>query len=282
MEKRRLGKTGEKLTMVGFGGIAVKDVTAKEASEVVGRAVEERGINYFDVAPSYGNAEQMLGPALRPYRDRVFLACKTGKRTAPEAKQELHESLARLQTDHLDLYQLHAVTTPEDVKTILGSGGALETFIQARDAGLVRYLGFSAHSEEAALALMDAFDFDTILFPINWVTWYEGHFGAPVIEKAREKDMGILALKTMAKRAWKEGEERRWSKTWYSPVDTFEEALQAVRFTFSRPVTAGPSPGHPELLWWMCDAVDQFKPLSPAEEAELAQKARGLQPIFEH
>lgn len=280
MEKRRLGNTGEMLSVVGFGGIVVMNVTPEEASQYVTAAVEERGVNYFDVAPTYGNAEERLGPALEPYRDDVFLACKTGKRTAEEAEAELHQSLDRLRTDHFDLYQLHAVKTDEDVETILGPSGALETFVKARDQGLVRYLGFSAHSEEAALALIDAFDFDTILFPINWVCWLKAGFGPRVIEAASAKDMGILALKTLAKRRWKEGEQRRWSKTWYSPVDTFEEARDAFRFTFSRPVTAGPSPGHFELLNWMCDAADQLVPLTSELELELAEKAEGLEPIF--
>jgi len=280
VEKRRLGNTGEMLSVVGFGGIVVMNVTPEEASQYVTAAVEERGVNYFDVAPTYGNAEERLGPALEPYRDDVFLACKTGKRTAEEAEAELHQSLDRLRTDHFDLYQLHAVKTDEDVETILGPSGALETFVKARDQGLVRYLGFSAHSEEAALALIDAFDFDTILFPINWVCWLKAGFGPRVIEAASAKDMGILALKTLAKRRWKEGEQRRWSKTWYSPVDTFEEARDAFRFTFSRPVTAGPSPGHFELLNWMCDAADQLVPLTSELELELAEKAEGLEPIF--
>jgi predicted aldo/keto reductase-like oxidoreductase len=217
---------------------------------------------------------------LEPYRDGVFLACKTGKRTAQEAEQELHQSLERLRTDHLDLYQLHAVKTDEDVRTILGPGGALETFVKARDQGLVRYLGFSAHSEEAALALIEAFDFDTILFPFNWACWLKNGFGPQVLEAATGQDMGVLALKTLAKRRWKDEEQRRWSKTWYSPVDTFEEAKQAFRFTFTRPITAGTSPGHFELLNWMCDAAEQFTPLRPDEEAELARKAQDLEPIF--
>jgi aryl-alcohol dehydrogenase-like predicted oxidoreductase len=280
MEKRRLGKTGESLSMVGFGGIAVMNEEPVSAKQLVAEAVEERGINYFDVAPSYGNAEERLGPALEPYRQSVFLACKTGKRNAQEAEQELNQSLKRLRTDHFDLYQLHAVKTLDEVEQILGPQGALETFIKARDQGKVRFLGFSAHSEEAALALMDRFNFDTILFPFNWVCWYQGHFGPPVLEKAREKDMGVLALKTLAKRQWKEGEERRWSKTWYSPVDTFEEAQLAVRFTFSKPITAGTSPGHAQLLWWMCDAAERFTPLSEQEAAALEKRSEGLAPIF--
>jgi aryl-alcohol dehydrogenase-like predicted oxidoreductase len=280
VEKRKLGKTGEMLSVVGFGGIVVKDVTPEEASQYVTTAIEERGINYFDVAPTYGNAEERLGPALEPYRNDVFLACKTGKRTAEEAEKELHESLERLCTDRFDLYQLHAVKTDEDVQTILGPNGALETFVKARDQGLVRYLGFSAHSERAALELIAAFDFDTILFPFNWVCWLKNDFGPQVLEAATRKDMGALALKTLAKRRWGEDEQRRWSKTWYSPVDTFEEAKQAFRFTFTRPMTAGTSPGHFELLTWMCDAADQFTPLRPEEEAALASEAQGLEAIF--
>jgi aryl-alcohol dehydrogenase-like predicted oxidoreductase len=280
MEKRVLGKTRESLSIVGFGGIAVADEEPGVAAQLVARAVQERGINYFDVAPSYGNAEERLGPALKPYRNSVFLACKTQERQAVKAEQELNASLRHLHTDHFDLYQLHAVTTPHDVEQITGPGSALETLVKARQQGKVRFLGFSAHSEEAALALMDRFDFDTILFPINWVCWYQGSFGPAVVEHAQEKGMGILALKTLAKRRWQDGEKRRWTKTWYSPVDTYEEAQLAVRFTFSRPVTAGTSPGHAELLWWMCDAADRFVPLSDQEAAALAERSKGLAPIF--
>jgi aryl-alcohol dehydrogenase-like predicted oxidoreductase len=282
MQKRKLGKTGESLSIVGFGGIAVMDEEPSAAKQLVAQAVQERGINYFDVAPSYGNAEERLGPALEPYRNGVFLACKTGKRTAAEAEEELHASLQRMRTDHFDLYQLHAVTTLEEVETIFGPGGALETFVKARQQGKVRFLGFSAHSEEAAIALMTRFNFDTILFPFNWVCWFQGHFGPAVLAKAQEKGMGILALKTLAKRKWKEGETRRWAKTWYSPVETFEEAQWAVRFTLSKPITAGTSPGHAQLLWWMCDAAEQFVPLSEQETAELAKRSEGLDPIFPH
>ncbi len=227
IEKRSLGKTGEKLSMIGFGGIVVDKATTAEAAARVKEAIDH-GINYFDVAPSYGNAEEMLGPALEPYRKDVFLACKTGERKKEGARKELEQSLKYLKTDHFDLYQLHAVTSLEDVETILGPGGALETFKEAREEGKVRYLGFSAHSVEAALALMEGFDFDTILFPFNFATWYAGNFGPQVMEKAKEKDMGILALKAMAWRNWEEGEERSNEKTWYKPLPNREEARQGA------------------------------------------------------
>jgi aryl-alcohol dehydrogenase-like predicted oxidoreductase len=251
MERRKLGKTGEELSIAGFGGIVVKGETPENAKRIVAMAAEERGVNYFDVAPSYGNAEERLGPALEPYRDSVFLACKTGKRDAKGAEEELHRSLKLLRTDHFDLYQFHAVASMEDVDKITASGGALETFMKAREQGLVRHLGFSAHSEEAAMELMDRFEAETILFPFNWVCWHQGNFGHRVLKKAQEKGLGILALKSLAKRRWKKDEERKWNKVWYSPVDTFEEASLAFRFTLSKPITAATSPSHAELLWWM-------------------------------
>jgi len=279
MEKRQLGKTGETLSVVGFGGIIVKDEEQSSANRIVAQAIE-RGISYFDVAPTYGNAEERLGPALEPYRKSVFLACKTEKRTAEEASAALNQSLEHLRTDHFDLYQLHAVKTLDEVEQIMGPGGALEAFVKAREQGRVRYLGFSAHSEEAALALLDRFEFDSVLFPFNWVCWHQGRFGPRVLERAREKGVGILALKALAKRKWREGEERKWPKCWYAPVDTFEEASLALRFTLSKPITAAVSPSHVELLWWACDIADQLTPLSDEEADEVARRSEGLDPIF--
>lgn len=279
MEKRPYGATGERLSVVGFGGILVMNEDAETSSRLVSQAYD-RGVNYYDVAPSYGNAQEMLGPALEPYRKKVFLACKTGKRTAEEAQEELHESLRLLKTDHFDLYQFHAVKEQTEVETILGPGGAMETFLKAREQGKVRYLGFSAHSEEAALALLDAFTFDSILFPVNWVTWLKGKFGPRVLPKAKEKGAAILALKSLAKRTWRDGESRTFEKAWYHPVDTYEEAHLGFRFTMSKGATAAVSPGHEKFLWWACDAADEFTPLSAEEEAELERRAKDLDPIF--
>jgi aryl-alcohol dehydrogenase-like predicted oxidoreductase len=279
MEKRPLGKTGITLSVVGFGGIIVMNESIAKARRLVVEAVN-RGINYFDVAPSYGNAEERLGPALEPYRESVFLACKTGERTRKKASLELHHSLRRLRTDYVDLYQLHSVTTLKEVDQIMGQGGAMEAFLEARKRGLIRYIGFSAHSEEAALSLLDHFAFDSLLFPFNWVSWHQGHFGSQVLIKAQEKGLGILALKTLAKRKWEENEERKWQKCWYAPVDSYDEARLALRFTLSKPITAAVSPGHIELLRWACDAADEFKPLSQEEATQVARLSEGLDPIF--
>lgn len=278
MKQRDYGSTGVRLSVIGFGGILVMNESPEGASRLVAQAID-RGVNYFDVAPSYGNAQQRLGPALEPYRNQVFLACKTQVRDAEGARAQLEESLRDLRTDHLDLYQLHAVTSMEDVDTILGPGGAMETFLRAREEGLVRFLGFSAHSEEAALALMDAVKFDSILFPVNWVVWYGTNFGPRVVDRATRDGLAILALKALAKRSRREGEED-WPKAWYHPVDSYDEAELGLRFTLSRPVAAAVSPGHEQLFNWACDAAEAFRPLTDEEEAMLARQAEALEPIF--
>ncbi|MGZ5472044.1 MAG: aldo/keto reductase [Nitrososphaeraceae archaeon] len=280
MEKRILGKTGEKLSIIGFGGIIVMNETTQVASRYVSQAID-RGINYFDVAPEYGNAQEMLGPALEPYRKGVFLACKTLERTKQGAKKELYDSLKKLRTDYFDLYQFHSMTTIDEVKQIIGPAGALECFIEAKEQGLVRYLGFTAHSEEAAIALMDMYDFSSILFPINWALWFKDNFGPAVLNKAKEKKMGILALKALAKRALNKNEKKKWSKCWYVPAESFEEAALGLRFTLSLPVTSSVSPSHAELLWWSCDIADQLKPISKEELDILKNKSENIDTIIE-
>ncbi len=281
LERRALGKTGERLSIVGFGGVVVMNATTDEAAARVREAIDA-GVNYFDVAPSYGNAEDMLGPALEPFRKNVFLACKTQGRTRAAASAELDRSLKKLRTDHVDLYQHHAVTKRSDVATILGPGGAMEAFEAARKAGKVRFLGFSAHSVEAALALLEGYPFDTILFPVNYATWTAGGFGPQVLALARQKGMGILALKALAKRPWPEGAPKRYAKCWYEPLDSPEEARLALRFTLSHPVTAAIPPGDEGLFRMALGFAQEFQPLS-AEEAE-AMKARGQSatPLFRH
>jgi len=281
LERRALGKTGEKLSFIGLGGVVVDNVTAEQASRSVRLAIDA-GINYFDVAPTYGNAEDMLGPALEPFRKDVFLACKTQERTKAGAVAELDRSLKKLRTDHFDLYQHHAVTKKADVETIFGPGGAMEGFEAAKKAGKVRFLGFSAHSVEAAMALLDGYDFDTILFPFNYATWSEGNFGPQVMEKAKAKGMGILCLKAMARGPWPEGGERRYTKCWYEPLDEPAEADLALRFTLSHPVTAAVPPGEPELFEMAVKLARGFTPITSDEEKTLKAKAAAGTPLFRY
>jgi len=280
--KRRLGKTGVELSIIALGGIVVTDTEQSWANNIVAEAFD-RGINYFDVAPTYGNAQDRLGPALEPYRKRVFLACKTTKRDKQGAAAELENSLKVLRTDYFDLYQFHALTKMEELEQILGPGGAMETFQAARQAGKIRFIGFSAHSAETALAALDRFDFDTILFPLNFVLFSQAGFGPQVLARAQEKGMGILALKAMAKTTWPAGmkeSERPQPKCWYQPTELPEEASLALRWTLSQPITAAVPPGEEKYFRLAMDVAQRFKPLKAKEEKKLLARAAGVEPIF--
>ena len=278
MERRQLGNTGQMLSVLGFEGIVVMDESPEDACRYVAKAIE-RGINYFDVAPGYGNAEERLGPALEPYRDNVFLACKTGKRTAEEAKVDLHNSLERLRTDHLDLYQFHGVTTVDEVKAIFGPGGAMEPVLAAKEQGLIRHIGFSTHAEDAACLMLDRFRFDSVLFAVNITCWTKGNFGPRIVSKALDQGVGMLAIKALAKRPIADGEERKWPKCWYRPIDQPDEAQAALRFTLSKPVTAAICPAHAELLWLACDALEALASSTEAQEKATIEEFDG-EPIF--
>jgi len=279
MQKRILGKTGFEVSIIGFGGILVSGEEQKTADALVREAIE-RGVNYFDVAPTYGDAEDRLGPALEPFRNEVYLACKTTQRKADDAKRELHESLKKLRTDYFDVYQLHGMTTQEDFDQVFASGGAMETLIEAHEQGLARFIGFTGHSVEIALALLDRFEFDTILFPVNWVNHFNANFGLQVIAKAHSLGMGCMAIKAMARTVWPKGEERTYRKCWYQPVTDPEETALAVRFTLSEPIATAMTPGHADLFRRALDVGDTFTPLSDAERNALHERAAGLEPIF--
>jgi len=196
----------------------------------------------------------------------------------------LNRSLKKMRTDHFDLYQLHAVTKPGEVQTILGPDGALEAFVEARKAGKVRFLGFSAHSVEAALALIKGFDFDTILYPVNYAVWHAGNFGPQVLEQAREKKMGILALKSLAKQPWPEELRNKHPhpKCWYEPFDKPEEARMGMRFTLSHPVTAAIPPGDEDIFKMALGLAAEFKPLTKDEVEEIKQTALTMPPLFKY
>ncbi len=281
IQKNKLGKTGQNLSVIGFGGIVVMNAEPAAAAKAVAYAFE-KGVNYFDVAPSYGDAEIKLGPALKPYRDKVFLACKTAKRDKAGAKEELNNSLKQLETDHLDLYQLHAIWDVEkDVKAAMAKDGAIQTFIEAKKAGIIKYIGFSAHSPQAALAAMNEFDFDTILYPTNFCTHFHSRFEDEVLKAARNKNMGILALKAMALQKWQnENDKKKYPKCWYEPVDDPHLAKLALSWTISQGITAALPPGDEKLFKLALDLLPNCKQLTQTELAELEKIAKSLQPIF--
>lgn len=280
MQMRPLADTGIEVSLLGFGGIVVMDRPQDEADREVAAAFD-RGIRYFDVAPQYGDAQQRLGPALKPYREQVTLACKTLQRTAGDAAAELEDSLTKLRTDCFDIYQMHALSSMDDIDTALGEGGAIETFLDAKAAGKIRLIGFSAHDEQAALKAIASGHFDTMLVPLNYVTWHHGGFGPEMYEAARQRGMGILALKAMARGKVAPGQDKPYAKCWYEPEDRPEIAEKLLRWTLSlEGVAAAIPPGNPKLFHMALEFADRYAPISDDQTAELSTALAEAEPIF--
>jgi aryl-alcohol dehydrogenase-like predicted oxidoreductase len=279
MERRPYGNSGHHLSLIGFGGIVVAGMAQADANRIVHEAID-RGINYFDVAPTYGDAEERLGPALEGHRDKVFLACKTTQRQKEGAAKELRESLKKLRTDHFELYQLHGLPNVAETEACFAPGGAMEAFLEARQAGLIRYIGFSAHSVEAALLALERFPFDSVLFPFNYTAYYQAHFGPQVLEKAKQKSAARLALKAMARRPWPEGAERKFKKCWYEPYSHPADAELALRWALSLPITAAIPPGAPDIFRMALDFAERFKPLAEEELKAVQARAKEDKPLF--
>jgi len=279
MPKRTLGKTGEKLSVIGFGGIMLRDNPQDFANELVAKSYD-LGVNYYDVAPGYGDAQQRLGPALESYRKNCFLACKTNKRNAKQAQEELEDSLKKLRTDYFDLYQLHALSSVEQVEEVFAPGGAMEVFVKAKKEGKVKHLGFSAHSVDAALLAMKNFEFDSILFPINFACWQAGDFGPQVFAEAEKQGMGILALKAMALTRLTDGEEKIYKNVWYRPIMEEDIMKMALKYSLSKNITAAIPPGKNTLYFKALEFMNEYEPISGDETNKLLSLAKETKPIF--
>jgi len=281
MNRRKVGRFDVEVSVIGMGGIVLSGREQADADRHVAESIA-RGVTYFDVAPTYGDAEQRLGPALEPYRDEVVLACKTGKRTAEESREELEQSLRRLRTDRLDLYQMHALCRIEEVEQALGPGGAIETFVEAKRQGLTRLIGFSAHSDAVALRALECEQFDTVLFPLNFLSLERNGFGRQVLAAAGDRGMGILAIKSMARTKLPEGTDRPYEKCWYVPEDRPEVARLQLRYTLALPgVAAAIPPGQPELFELAVDTPNPGEALSEEETARLRADTRPFEPLWD-
>jgi aryl-alcohol dehydrogenase-like predicted oxidoreductase len=269
------------LSIIGLGGMLLVNMEQSAVNKIVAEALQQ-GVNYFDVAPFYGDgeAEQKMGVALESQRDRIFLACKTMERSAKGAQAELEQSLLHLRTDHFDLYQFHSLSDVDEVEEIFSPGGAMETFLWARKQGKIRYIGFSAHTVEAALAMLDRFQFDSILFPVNFICYARGNFGPQVMAKAKEMGVTRLAIKAMAHGPWRRGEKRQYPNCWYRPVDDKNLAKQALRFTLSEGVTSAMPPGDERLFRMALELAHDLPPLSATEREKLLASTRGLRPLM--
>ena len=197
------------------------------------------------------------------------------------ARKELERSLQRLKTDHFDLYQMHHIRTPEEVQKALGPGGAIETFLKAKEEGKVRFLGFSAHTTKGALEALKAFQFDTMMFPISFAEYFQFGFGKPVLEEAAKRGTVAIGMKALYAGAWPEGAQRtrQW---WYRTMETDDEVGLAIRFTLSQPgVIAAVPPSFIDLTDKSVTAAQAYQPITEAELTKLREMSVGRGSVFQ-
>ncbi len=284
---RSFGRTGIRISAISYGGIVSAGFYDRVRYPELGQDASDRfvsyaidqGVNYFDVAPSYGNAQEQLGHSLQPYRSRIHLACKTARRDRAGAEEEMKESLKQLHTDHFDVYQLHAISSMEDVEIAFGPGGVMELMRDLKEKGIAARIGFTAHDEDAALRMLELYDFDTVLFPFNWFMNMAHRMGSRLIKAAKNRNMGVLGMKAFIERKWESEEERAASafpKSWCKPIAVQDTAFgeAAMRYALSLGVDTLIPPGNFPSFRFAVEHVDACleNPLSDADRLLLEKK----------
>jgi aryl-alcohol dehydrogenase-like predicted oxidoreductase len=278
------GRTGHESTRVIFGGAALGRVT----QEVADRSLDvllEHGVNHIDVAASYGDAELRVAPWIKRHPGRFFVATKTGKRTAAEAREELHRSLERLGVDRIDLLQLHNLSDPIEWDRALSPGGALEALVEAREQGLVRHIGVTGHGAQIAAThrrSLQRFDFDSVLLPFNYPTYasdyYRENFDA-LVATCRERNAAVQTIKSIAYRHWM-GRPRGEANTWYQPLEDPEDIAKAVHWALGRPEIFVISAGDVRLLPLILEAASRFEQRPSDGEMQALVEGRKMEPLF--
>ena len=275
MQQRRLGRLGHMSSVLIYGGAALGAVTQDVADRSVQLALDA-GINHFDVAASYGDAELRLGPWMSRIRKDIFLATKTGDRDREAAWASINRSLERLQTDRVDLIQLHAVGDLGELDKALGPGGAIEAATRAKEEGLVGDIGITGHGDEAAATHLEAlrrFPFATVLTPLNPVLWRDPVFRAnyeALAEESRRQGAGLMTIKTVSRRNWPDGTDPTHA-TWYEPFPDAERIRATVSWVLAHEEITGVATAGDVRLLGMIVAAERDR-LAPADaEAVLAR-----------
>jgi aryl-alcohol dehydrogenase-like predicted oxidoreductase len=270
-------------TIAIFGAAAFWEISQADADKVMEQVIEA-GVNHIDIAPSYGQAEERLGPWMPRERERFFLGCKTMERTKQGAWDEMQRSLERLQTESFDLYQCHAVTTMEELDSVTMKGGALEAFVEARQHGLIKSIGITGHGADAPKIYLEAlrrFDFDTVLFPLNFVQMGNPDFrkyAGELISTCKTKDVGTMVIKTITKGPW--GNRPHTATTWYEPFDRMDEIQRAVDFALSYDVTGLCTAGDTRILPLVLKACENFTRLDVLKMEEMIRAGGQYEPLF--
>jgi aryl-alcohol dehydrogenase-like predicted oxidoreductase len=279
----QFGRTGHASTRTLFGAAALGSVTQGEADRTL-EVLLSYGVNHIDTAASYGDAELRIGPWMAQHRKDFFLATKTGERTYQKAKDEFHRSLERLRVDQVDLIQLHHLIDPAEWETALGPGGALEALVEARQQGLVRFIGVTGHTLTAPVMhrrALERFDFDSVLLPFNYILMqnpqYAVDFNA-LLAVCKQKKVAVQTIKSLARRPWGEHEHTR--TTWYEPFEDQADIDKAVHWVFGEPQVFLNTTGDIHILPRVLDAASRFTDRTPDAEMQALMLEQDVIPLW--
>jgi aryl-alcohol dehydrogenase-like predicted oxidoreductase len=281
--KHPFGRTGHISTRTLFGAAAFWTCGQGEADRIL-ELLLQYGINHIDTAPNYGEAELRIGPWMDRHRKDFFLATKTKLRTYAEAKQQIHQSLDRLRVDHVDLLQLHSLGDPLQWEVAMGPGGALEAAVEARQQGLVRFIGVTGHGlgiPAMHLRSLERFDFDSVLMPCNYALMHNAQYRADfdaVVALCRERNVAVQTIKSIARGQW--GGKGKTRETWYEPLEDQGSIDRAVHYVLSREGMFLNTVGDTVLLEKVLDAADRFRAGPSDAEMEADLVAQDIQPLF--
>jgi aryl-alcohol dehydrogenase-like predicted oxidoreductase len=280
IEKIPFGRTGHLSSRAIFGAAALSQVSQADADRTL-EVLLGYGVNHIDTAASYGEAELRIGPWMAAHRDHFFLATKSDKRTYQAALDELQQSLERLRTDVIDLWQMHFLIEEEDWQTAMGPGGALEAFVEARRQGLVRFLGVTGHGVQVAAfhaRSLARFDFDAVLLPYNYAMMQNESYAAEfeaLVERCQARGVAVQTIKAITRGPW--GERKPHRATWYEPLEEPAAIEAAVHYVLRRPGFFLNTAGDIDLLPLVLDAAERF---DPAQRPAVELADEGLRPLF--
>jgi aryl-alcohol dehydrogenase-like predicted oxidoreductase len=277
------GRTGHQSTRLLFGAAAIGNVSQEEADQTM-ELIREHGINHIDTAASYGDAELRLGPWMETHRDEFFLATKTGERTHAEAYNEIQRSLERLRTDRIDLIQLHNLVDEEEWRTAFSAGGALEAVVEAKNDGLVRFIGVTGHGVTVAaqhLRSLEEYPFDAVLLPYNFPMSRNAGYLAEfeeLVAVCADRGVAVQTIKAITRGPW--GEQKPTANTWYEPLTDQEAIDTAVGWVLGREEVFLNTVGDIHLLPKVIDAAERFSQRPNDEQMGKLEAAFGLEPLF--
>lgn len=283
IEKKLFGRTGHESTRVLFGAAALGSISQRSSDETMELLVKY-GINHIDTAASYGDAEIRLGPWIKQHRQEVFLATKTEERTRQGAWDSLRRSLDRLQTDHVDLFQLHSLSDPQEWETALGPDGALEAFVEARQQGLISYIGITGHGVQIARMHYEAlqrFDFDSVLLPYNYPMMQNPQYAADfekLLALCKERNVAFQTIKSLARTGW--GDHPHTRATWYEPLEFQRDIDMAVHWVLGNPDVFLNSTGDIWILPRLLYAANRFTERPSEETMQALVKRTSMEPLF--